>query len=97
MQEKAEQEAKPADTGSPLKILGKIDLEPKPRQEKKKEKEKKEQKAEAKQGNQDPIWLPSQTPQTPAEKLSHLLSHSYHCLTHYYILCHPEKHSDEES
>ena len=52
-QEKAEQEAKPADTGSPLKILGKIDLEPKPRQEKKKEKEKKEQKAEAKQGNQE--------------------------------------------
>jgi translation initiation factor IF-2 len=52
-QEKAEQEAKPADTSSPLKILGKIDLEPKPRQEKKKEKEKKEQKAEAKQGNQE--------------------------------------------
>ena len=53
VQEKAEQEAKPADTGSQLKILGKIDLEPKPRQEKKKEKEKKEQKAEAKQGNQE--------------------------------------------
>jgi len=50
------------DTGISLKIVGQIDLEPKPRQEKKKEKNKNEKKAEKPQAKKEP------QPQTPKQE-----------------------------
>ncbi len=50
------------DTGISLKIVGQIDLEPKPRQEKKKEKNKNEKKGEKPQAKKEP------QPQTPKQE-----------------------------